>query len=36
VGRIVDARANKLIVRLAESQAEIDASLSLLYRVLYE
>ena len=35
-GRIVDARANKLIVRLAESQAEIDASLSLRYRVFYE
>jgi L-ornithine Nalpha-acyltransferase len=35
-GRIVDARANKLVVRLAETQAEIDASLSLRYRVFYE
>lgn len=34
--RIVDARSNKLAVRLAESQAEINASLSLRYRVFYE
>ncbi|MFO0997980.1 MAG: GNAT family N-acyltransferase [Alphaproteobacteria bacterium] len=34
--RIVDARSHNLAVRLAESQAEIDASLSLRYRVFYE
>ena len=35
-GRIVEARAGGLLVRLAESRAEIDASLSLRYRVFYD
>ncbi len=34
--RIVEARAGGLLVRLAETQAEIDASLSLRYRVFYD
>lgn len=34
--RVVDVRAGSLEVRLAESQAEIDAALALRYRVFYD
>ena len=34
--RVIEAGANSLLVRLAESQDEIDAALALRYRVFYE
>ena len=35
-GRVVEAVANSLLVRLAESQAEVDAALALRYQVFYD
>ncbi len=34
--RVIEAAANSLLVRLAETQAEIDAALALRYQVFYE